>query len=148
MKLQSMVVSAAAVLSLSFSAISFAGYSSANNYYPPERVHCTKTNNKLNCEGFNHSYLVEDTTTADFDDQDQVFAFSSGAAYYNQDKTQATIFFTYRDSNFKVVKLRSANTAIRPDFENGNWVKVQNDLYVCKAGYMHCPITSLPEVSR
>jgi hypothetical protein len=100
---------------------------------------------KLNCEGFSHQYLVEDTYTADLDDKDQVFAFASGAAYYNADKTEATVFFTYRNSNDKVVKVKSANTSIRPDFENGSWTKVHKDLYVCKEGYMQCPITSLPE---
>lgn len=114
------------------------------NYVPPERIDCMLDKGKLRCEGFAHQYLVEDTYTADLDDKDQVFNFASGAAYYNTDKSQATVFFTYRNANFKNVKVKSANTTIRPDFENGAWVRVQDDLYVCKAGYMQCPITSLP----
>lgn len=129
---------------LSLSAISIASAAPAINYIPPERIHCMLDQGKLNCEGFAHQYLVEDTYTADFDDKDQVFSFSSGAAYYNADKSEATVFFTYRNANFKNVKLKSAITSIRPDFNNGSWVRVQDDLYVCKSGYMQCPITSLP----
>ncbi len=141
MELKTIIVSAIATLSLGFTAATLA---STNNYFPPERIHCSLVQGKMNCEGFSHQYLVEDTYTADLDDKDQAFAFASGAAYYNADKTAANVFFTYRNSKTKVVKVRSANTAIRPDFENGNWTKVHDDLYVCKDGYMHCPITALP----
>jgi hypothetical protein len=142
MKLKTIIISAMAALSLGFAVTSV--IASNNNYYPPERVHCLLEQGRMDCEGFSHQYLVEDTYTADLDDSDQVFSFASGAAYYNADKSEANVFFTYRNSNNKIVKLRSAVTSIRPDFENGNWTKVQNDLYVCKDGYMHCPITSLP----
>lgn len=144
MKLKNIIVSTITALSLGLSMASFAGYAGVNNYYPPERIDCTLDNNKLNCEGFNHQYLVEDTYTADLSTKDQTFAFASGAAYFTPDKSEATVFFTYRNSHFKTVKIKSVTTGIRPDFENGSWTKVQDDLYVCKAGYMHCPITSLP----
>lgn len=148
MKLKNIIVSTIAALSLGLSMTSFAGYTGGNNYYPPERIHCSLDHGKLNCEGFSHQYLVEDTYTADFDDKDQTFAFKSGVAYYTPDETEATVFFTYRNSKHKLVKLRSTSTNIRPDFENGQWIKMQEDMYVCKDGYMHCPITSLPAVKK
>ena len=144
MKLKAIIVGTVTALSLSFAMTSFAGYKGDNSYYPPERINCSLESNKLSCEGFNHSYLVEDTYTADLTNKDQVFSFTSGAAYFTQDKSESTVFFTYRNSHFKTVKIKSVTTNIRPDFENGSWTKVHDDLYVCKAGYMHCPITSLP----
>ncbi len=144
MKFRTLLTTAIATLSLGFVTTSFAATSDANSYYPPERIHCSLIQGRLNCEGFSHQYLIEDTYTADMDDNDQVFAFSSGAAYYNGDKSEATVFFTYRNSNFKNVKLKTSVTSIRPDLDNGYWIKVDDDLYVCKDGYMHCPITSLP----
>jgi hypothetical protein len=143
MKLTALITTAIATLSIGFMTTSFAA-SAADSYYPPERIHCSLLNGKLNCEGYSHQYLVEDTYTADMDETDQVFAFSSGAAYFNADKSEATVFFTYRNSNFKNVKLKTSVTSIRPDLENGYWIKVDDDLYVCKDGYMHCPITALP----
>lgn len=144
MKLRTIIISSISVLSLGFAAVSFAGLRGVNNYYPPERINCSLDNSKLSCEGFNHQYLIEDTYTANLNGKDQAFAFSSGAAYFTKDKSEATVFFTYRNSQSKVVKIKSANTSIRPDFESGSWTKVHDDLYVCKAGYMNCPITSLP----
>ena len=144
MKLRTIIVSSISVLSLGFATISFAGSTGANNYYTPERINCSLDHNKLSCEGFNHQYLIEDTYTANLSDKDQAFAFYSGAAYYTPSKSEATVFFTYRNAQSKVVKIKSANTSIRPDIENGSWTKVHDDLWVCKAGYMNCPITSLP----
>jgi hypothetical protein len=143
MELKAIIISAIATLSLGFAA---AGNAASSNYTPPERINCSLVNGKMNCEGISHQYLIEDTYTAKLDATDQAFSFSSGAAYFNEDKSEATVFFTYRNSNLKVVKVKSANTSIRPDFENGDWVKVHEDLYVCKSGYMQCPITSLPSV--
>ena len=145
MKLKSIIVGTITALSLSFVMSSFAGLTGGqNSYYPPERINCTANNGKLTCEGFNHQYLVEDTYTADLGSKDQVFAFYSGAAYFTPDKSEATVFFTYRNSHNKSVKIKSTSTSIRPDFENGTWTNVSGDIYVCKEGYMQCPITSLP----
>lgn len=138
MKLRTIIVSTVAALSFGV-AISA---NAADTYYPPERIHCALSNNKLACEGFNRQYLVEDTYTADLSTKDQTFAFKSGVVYFTPDKSQASMFFTYRDAKHKLVKLKSASPSIRPDFENGNWIKMDEDLYVCKDGYMHCPITS------
>ena len=141
MKLRTIVVATMAALTLGVVGASYAGVSS--NYYPPERIHCGLDSNKLNCEGFNRKYLTEDTHTADFGTRDQSFSFTSGAAYFTPDKSEATVFFTYRNSHHKNVKFKTTATSIRPDFEYGNWTKVSDDLYVCKSGYMKCPITSL-----
>jgi hypothetical protein len=145
MKLKSILVGTLSALSLGLALNSFAGHINTNNYYPPERINCSLHDGKLACEGFNHQYLVEDTYTADFSGKDQVFAFFSGAAYYTPNKGDATIFFTYQNSHAKSVKLKTVSPRIRPDFENGNWTKVHDDLYVCKEGYMSCPITALPD---
>lgn len=142
MKLKTIVVSTMAALTLSVVGISYAG---ASNYHPPERIHCTLDNNKLNCEGFDRQYLTEDTHTADFTSRSQYFSFSSGAAYFTPDMSEATVFYTYRNGYHKNVKVKSTSTNIRPDFKHGNWTKVSDDLYVCKSGYMKCPITSLPD---
>lgn len=147
MEFRILLASVLAAISLSVSTLVFAGSSQAN-YHPPERISCSKINGKLVCEGFLHQYLIEDTFTADLDDKDQVFSFASGVAYYNTDQSEATVFYSFRNSHNKVVKLKSAVSSIRPDIENGSWEAVQDDLYVCKAGYMQCPITSLPNVDR
>ncbi|HTM64243.1 MAG TPA: hypothetical protein VL360_07055 [Gammaproteobacteria bacterium] len=148
MKLRTIIISSISVLSLGFASASFAGLKGDNSYYPPERIHCSVDHSVLNCEGFNHRYLIEDTYTADFNGKEQAFAFSSGVAYFTPDRSEATVFYTYHNSSSKVVKIKSANTHIRPDFENGSWVQVHDDVYVCKAGYMNCPITSLPSSKK
>ena len=145
MKLKTIIVGTITALSMGLVMTSFAGKQGGNNYYPPERIHCSLDHDKLNCEGFNHQYLVEDAYTADLNGKDQVFAFASGSAYLTADQADSTVFFTYRNSHFKTVKIKSASAGIRPDLENGKWTKMNNDLYVCKSGYMNCPITSLPQ---
>lgn len=140
MKFKNLLIGTVSVLSLGIAAAAMAG----NSYYPPERINCAITGGKLSCEGFNHAYLVEDTYTADLGNKNQVFAFVSGSAYFTPDKSEARVFFTYRNAHNKTVKIRSVNNSIRPDFENGRWSNVSGDLFVCKDGYMHCPITSLP----
>lgn len=145
MELKILVAGLVSALAFSVCAPALASSSQAN-YYPPERISCSKINNKLSCEGFLHQYLIEDTYTADLDDKDHVFSFASGAAYFNADKSEATVFYSFRNASNKVVKLKSAVTSIRPDLENGSWEEVQDDLYVCRSGYMQCPITSLPNV--
>ncbi len=141
MKLRTIIISSISVLSLGFAAVSFAGLKGENNYYPPERINCSLDHNRLSCEGFNKQYLVEDTYTADLSSKEQAFAFKSGVAYFTADHNEATVFFTYRDAKNKIVKLKSVHTSVRPDFTNGNWVKMDEDLFVCKDGYMNCPIT-------
>tara|TARA_R110000868_G_scaffold316640_4_gene577512 strand:- start:328 stop:771 length:444 start_codon:yes stop_codon:yes gene_type:complete len=144
MQLKTIITSAMTALSLGSSVVTVAGSQGVNNYYPPERIHCSVQNNKLLCGGFNHRYLIEDIYTANIRQDEKSFSFASGAAYYDGARSEATVFFTYHDARSKTVKLRSATTAIRPDFNGGKWTKVQGDLYVCDAGYMHCPVTSLP----
>ena len=145
MKLKAIIIRAATVISLGFIVAPLSAFAAPSSYYPPERVHCTYTNQELSCEGFNHQYLVEDTHTADFDNnRDQVFSFESGAAYYNSDRTEVSVFYTYNNSQHKNVRLRTASTSIRPDFEHGNWVRTAADIFRCDSGYMQCPITSLP----
>lgn len=138
MKLRTIITSLTAALSLG-AAISA---SAAISYYPPERIHCALKDSKLACEGFNRQYLVEDTYTADLNSEEKSFSFKSGIAYFTPDKSQASMFFTYRDHNHKLVKLKSASPNVRPDLKHGNWIKMDEDLYACKDGYMHCPITT------
>jgi len=140
MKLKTMAVSVVAVSCLGLVVTAFASIS-GGRYYPPERIHCMVQDTTLNCEGFNHSLLVEDKYTADFRGKDNVFAFVSGA-YYKLNESEATVLYTYRNKHSKTVRLRSANNSIRPDFSTGHWAKVQDDLFVCKGGYMQCPIVS------
>lgn len=140
MKLKTIVVAAATLLSLGLGITSYAG-TSGNRYYPPERIHCMLKDAKLSCEGFSHHLLVEDVYTADFSGKDNVFAFYSGA-YYKLNESESTVLYTYRNKHQKTVRLRSASNAVRPDFSTGHWTKVQDDLYVCKGGYMQCPITA------
>jgi hypothetical protein len=134
MKFRSIITAGIAALSLGFTAAAVAG----STVYPPERINCLVENNKLSCEGFDHQYLVEDTKTADLDNKDENFTFVSGVAFADNDK--ASIFFTYRNSHFKNVKLKTTSTDIRPDLQNGSWKQRTRDMYVCKEGYMNCPI--------
>jgi hypothetical protein len=147
MKLKAIIASAIATLSLGFATTSVA--IASDNYYPPERINCSRVSGKLECQGFMHQYLVEDVSTADFDGNDQVFTFISGVAFYNADKSEASIFFTYRNAHNKTIKLKSISSRIRPDFERGDWVVLAeaNDIYECLGGYMRCPITSLPAIN-
>lgn len=149
MKLKAIIIRAVTVMTMGFIVAPVSAIAASGSYYPPERIHCTVNDHKLSCEGFNRQYLVEDAYTADFHrNKEQVFSFMSGAAYFNSNRSEATVFYTYNNSQHKNVKLRSASTIIRPDFDKGNWVKVQEDLYVCKAGYMQCPIISAPSEHR
>jgi len=122
----------------------------ANDYYPPERISCNMTNTgKLNCDGIDHHYLVEDGTTADFPlGKDQTFHFISGAAYFSGGMEEVTVIYTYNDHNYRTVKLRNALLSIRPNLTVGAWKKVNSYGYVCDAGYMSCPITNLPVISK
>lgn len=136
MSLKTIIVSAIA-MSLGISSIAFA----ANDYFPPERIRCSVDNiGKLSCNDFNRKYLVEDTYTADFPSgQEVVFLFGTGVAYYDtQDQWQ--VFYTYKDSTGKSVKLKSISYSIKPDIQTGAWIKYKDEFYNCTAGYMSCPI--------
>lgn len=119
----------------------------AGDYFPPERINCTMADGKLTCQEFNRQYLIENTTTADWGDKDQTFTFYSGNAFFAPSMDKITVFYTYKNSNNKNVTLKTFNTTIRPDLANGNWIKLEDDLYTCNTGYMHCPITNLPSRS-
>jgi len=116
----------------------------ANDYYPPERLHCkTDAAGKLSCSDFNRKYLIEDTHTADFPaGKEIVFTFATGAAYFT-DQNEWSVFYTFKDSSSKNVKLKTTNYSIQPNLTNGAWKK-NKDIYTCTAGYMSCPITNLP----
>lgn len=139
MKLKTLIISTIAA-ALGISGMAFA----ANDYFPPERLHCSVDNvGKLTCSDFNRKYLVEDTYTADFPQGKQVlFMFSDGVAYFtNQDEWQ--IFYTYKDTSGKNVKLKTTSYSIKPDIQNGKWIKFKEEYYSCNASYMSCPIISL-----
>lgn len=117
-----------------------------NSYYPPEHLDCKRTaTSDLKCESFNRAYLIENTTTADFDkDKPQAFLFYSGAAYYaNQQHDEVTVIYTYHNAAGKNVTLKTVDTSITPDLKNGAWV-TKGDISTCDAGYRSCPITNLP----
>ena len=117
-------------------------YASNGSYFPPERIHCAKTDTgRIRCEGFNHQYLTEDVHTADLSKREDNFNFSSGVAYFTPDMSEASVFYTYKNADQRIVKLKTTSILIKPDLSNSAWTKVQDDLYVCDAGYMHCPIT-------
>src|SRR3990167_4591735 len=99
------IVSGAALLALALSGVAYA--SASGSYYPPERIHCTKSDgNRIHCEGFNHQYLTEDLYTANFDKKDDTFNFYSGTAYFTPDMSQATVFFTYKNADQRIMKLK------------------------------------------
>ncbi len=141
-------VIAVAILALSVSGLAVAKPVSSDSYTPPERLTCSNVNGKVSCEGFSRQYLVEDSYIADFKGSDVAFVFVSGAAYYNSDKSEADIFFSYRNSDGKTVKLKTVNFNMRPDLVDGSWLQVQDDLYVCTEGYMSCPIVSADSISK
>ncbi len=116
----------------------------SSDYYPPERLHCRVDNaGKLTCSDFNRKYLVEDTYTADFPaGKEIIFTFATGAAY-STPQNEWAVFYTFKDTHSKMVKLRTTNTDIQPSLKNGAWKK-NKDLYTCSAGYMSCGITNLP----
>lgn len=118
----------------------------SGDYFPPERVHCLMNSvNKLTCDGFSRQYLIEDTYTVNFPvGKDVSLYFSSGVAYYTPGQKEFSIFFTYKDVNGKSVKLKTINTAIKPDVKNGAWKQFKDEFYTCDTGYMSCPITNLP----
>lgn len=113
----------------------------ATSYYPPERLHCKVDKvGKLSCADFNHEYLAEATYTADFPaEKDVVFTFAWGSAFVTS-TNEWGVFYTYKDSNGKNIRLKTINTAIHPDFQHGEW-SVMRNYYLCTAGYMSCPIT-------
>jgi hypothetical protein len=139
MKLNSIFVCATAIAMGLVSVTAFA----TDNYYPPERLHCkADASGKLTCSDFNRKYLVEDTHTADFPaGKEVVLTFASGAAY--TDHNQWSVFYTFKDTHSKNMKLKSTSDSIQADLKNGAWKQLK-DLYTCTAGYMSCPITNLP----
>ena len=120
-----------------------------SSYYPPERISCQLNGyDKLYCGEINRRYLVEDMTTANLEHgRDNVFYFVSAAAYVTPNNTEARVFFTYKDSQSKLVKLRTLTTSIWPDLKHGNWKKINDDIYVCDTGYMNCLVTNHHHIS-
>ncbi len=108
MKLKSILVGMVTTITLGLGAVVFA--QSVNSYYPPERINCNLDGARVSCEGFNHQYLAEDTYTANFDGKEQTFAFASGAAYYNSDRSEVSVYYTYKNSEAKNVKLKTIST--------------------------------------
>lgn len=145
MKLKTIVASTISVLTIGLASVTSAY---ADIYYPPERIHCWINNHKLTCEGFNHQFFAEDTYTADLTSKDQLFSFKSAVAYFTPDQSQVSVFVTYHDSHHKMVKLKSTSTHIRPDLNNGQWTKMDEDLYLCRGGYMHCPVTTSADMKK
>lgn len=122
----------------------------ANTYYPPERIHCKlNETNQLSCGDFNRQYLAEDTYTVDFQNgKEQILYFVSGAAYFTDHQESASIFYSYHDARGKMVKLKTINSSLRPDFVNGSWKFLKDNIYVCDNSYMSCPITNTAVKSK
>lgn len=119
-----------------------------NDYYPPERIRCGLQKGRLACNDFNRRYLSEDATNVDFPKgKEMTFHFETAVAYITTQKDAATVFFTYRESSEKMVKLKTIDTSIMPDFAKGAWAKINNELYICTEGYMSCPVTNLPSLT-
>jgi hypothetical protein len=126
------------VLTLGISSAAFA-------FNAPERITCGLESGRLNCSELNRNYLVEDVYSANFPKGKSItFNFNSAAAYFSTGMQEATVLFTYRNSASKMVRLKTAESSIKPDLRRGAWRKVNEDLYVCDEGYMSCPIINLP----
>ena len=123
-------------LTLGLGSIAYA----ATSYFVPEHVQCTlDSKNKLSCNDFNRNLLTEHTyTNADFENErNKLFSFFSAVAYFTPEK-EWSILFTYKDTKYKNVTLRTVNTSIKPDLKNGSWVKFKDEFYTCDAGYRSC----------
>lgn len=139
MKLKMIITSAALAFGLS-------GVAFANDYYAPERLHCKlDAMGKLSCADFNRTYLIEHTYTAEFPSANvQTFSFATGVAYQTNDEW--VVFYTYKNTYGKNIVLKTTNTSMQPNMTTGAWKNYKN-IYTCEAGYMSCPITSLPSQS-
>ena len=78
--------------------------------------------------------------------KDETFLFHTGVAYFTPDLNESSVFFTYKNSFGKAVKIKTTSTQIRPNLKVGSWYQHRSDktIYQCDAGYMNCPITNLP----
>lgn len=114
----------------------------AQNYYPPERLTCMlDRHNKIKCYTFNRKLLKEETTNAELQRRkNSVFHFVSAVAYTTPTRNETSVFYTYNDSMYKLLRLKTVHTRIQPDYTNPNWKKFNDDIYTCDAGYMNCPI--------
>lgn len=116
-----------------------------DGYFPPERISCTAVAGKVSCEGFDPAILEVLQYSSHIDNHvTKTFNFTEGAAYYmTEDRTG--IAFNYKDKQGKLVKLTAVDESARPDFSNSRsaWTKIQEGLFICNAGYMSCPITSV-----
>ena len=140
----------AIVGSVLFLALGNMAYADGGRYAPPERINCTVNNaSQLVCNGFNRQYLIEDKTTADLEKgKTETFYFTSGVAYFTPSMNEASVYFSYNNSKFKIVRLKTVNSSIHPNIQSGDWEKFKDDIYVCDTGYMGCTITNLPTVAQ
>ena len=134
------IVGCVIAATLSVSSVIFAN----THYNPPERISCTLDNaHQLICQGFDHQYLVEDTDTSNLKDMNnEVFDFAAGKAYLSPTQDSSTIFFTYKNAQFPSIKLRTVIPTTLPDFANGDWKKISDDIYTCDTSYMQCPFVN------
>ncbi len=135
MKLRAIAVGAVVLMGLS-------GVVFASEFMPAERIHCMVNEvGKLSCE-INHEVLVEHTYTADMPvGKEVVFNFAGAVAYFANQKDGAldwSILYTYVDTKFKNVTLRTVNTTIKPNLQSGTWKRFKNEYYYCNQGYMSC----------
>jgi hypothetical protein len=131
------IVSSVVALGLGLSSVSY-----ASSFFPPERISCTKNAaGSIRCEGFNHSYLVEGVSTSLFKNNEDTFYFDTGSAIFTPGMDEAAVSYTYKNSDHRIMKLRTTSVRLYPDFSNSSWTKVHEDLYMCDAGYMNCAFT-------
>lgn len=141
MKLKTILVGAFALF-ISLNSVVYAGL----NYYPPERINCELNyDGRVICYEFNRHYLVEDPSNNVLQlERNEAFHFVSATSYTTPDESANVVFFTYNNANNKTIKLKTIHWSITPDVKNGNWRKINEEIYVCDTGYMNCPITNLP----
>lgn len=112
------------------------------HFNPPERMDCVmNVSRHLECNGFNHDILEHDVSTVDLPvGGDVTVHFSSAVAYLTPDHTESSIFFTYRDTKQKMVRLKTLDAYAKPVWESGHWKKINDEIYTCDSGYMNCSI--------
>lgn len=109
-----------------------------NSYYPPAKMHCSVVSSVATCDGFNRKYLVEGRASADSDEVE--FVFKLGHASYSLRHTECMLNYVYENANHETVYLQSAQPFVRPDFDDGHWLQLHDDEFVCRDGNGQCAL--------
>lgn len=122
--------------------LSSLGHATPVTYYPPERIDCLMNEtHHLSCNPLNREFVVENMTDTDLGQgESATFHFMKAIAYLPTVTHEAQIEFVYHNNEGKLAKLHTVNPASRPDLKNGYWRQLADQLYLCEAGYLNCPI--------